>query len=104
MSSRRIALIALALTSAALGGCNRAAEKQEGGKAGGEVLDGSISDAMLPFDTVKSQPPLAPHAEAPGKPKGEADDTASAATSDTPAAADDAPKADAAESQAASVG
>ena len=41
----------------ALAGCggeqNAASEK--GG--GGQVLDGSISDAMLPYDTVRSQPP-----------------------------------------------
>lgn len=28
--------------------------------AGGQVMEGSISDAMLPYDTVRSQPPLAP--------------------------------------------
>lgn len=28
--------------------------------AGGEVLPGSVSDAMLPLDTLRSQPPLAP--------------------------------------------
>ncbi len=32
-------------------------------EAGGEVLPGSVSDAMLPIDTVRSQPPLAPHSE-----------------------------------------
>jgi hypothetical protein len=35
----------------------------------GEVLPGSASDAMLPVDTVRSQPPLAPRVEASeGKP------------------------------------
>ena len=92
--SRSLALIALALTSATLGGCNRVADKQEAAKAGGEVLEGSISDAMLPLDTVKSQPPLAPHAEASGKAKAAAGDTASDAASEAPAA-DTAAKADA---------
>ena len=32
----------------------------------GEVLPGSASDAMLPVDTVRSQPPLAPRIEASG--------------------------------------
>ncbi len=32
-------------------------------QAGGEILPGSASDAMLPLDTVTSQPPLAPRIE-----------------------------------------
>jgi hypothetical protein len=56
----RLALI-LALPLAATG-CNKAAEKKEKDQrtAAGEILPGSISDAMLPYDTIKSQPPLAP--------------------------------------------
>jgi len=35
------------------------APSADGGSASGEVLEGSISDAMLPLDTVQSQsPPL----------------------------------------------
>lgn len=30
--------------------------------AGGQILEGSASDAMLPLDTVRSQAPLAPQA------------------------------------------
>lgn len=92
---RSLALIALVLSAAALGACHRGADKQEGGKAGGEVLEGSISDAMLPLDTVKSQPPLAPQAAASGKGAAQAGDTASAAASEAPAA-DAVAKADAA--------
>jgi hypothetical protein len=33
----------------------------------GEILPGSASDAMLPLDTVRSQPPLAPPEETGGK-------------------------------------
>ena len=33
------------------------AASENGG--GGQVLDGSVSDAMLPYDTVRSQPPYA---------------------------------------------
>lgn len=52
-------LLVLALSLAACGG----AKKQQGaGTAEGEVLPGSASDAMLPLDTVTSQPPLAPKA------------------------------------------
>ncbi|MFM5917029.1 MAG: hypothetical protein ACKOOL_05785 [Novosphingobium sp.] len=47
-----------------LGGCKGDAKKDAGaGKAQGEVLPGSASDAMLPLDTVKSQAPLAPKSE-----------------------------------------
>jgi hypothetical protein len=59
----RIVLLALAL-----GACNQTAPKQTGGTAGGEILPGSASDAMLPLDTVRSQPPLAPRVEGSGRP------------------------------------
>lgn len=49
----------------------------DGKTAGGEILPGSTSDAMLPLDTVRSQPPLAPRTEAASKPgKGKASDSA----------------------------
>ncbi len=62
----RLLALAVALASAgALAGCQ--GEKQAASKgtatAGGEVLPGSVSDAMLPIDAVRSQPPLAPKAE-----------------------------------------
>jgi hypothetical protein len=53
------ALLPLAL--AACGGQDRGDDKRT---AGGEVLPGSVSDAMLPIDSVRSQPPLAPKSEA----------------------------------------
>ena len=37
------------------------------GTAGGQILEGSTSDAMLPLDTVRSQPPLAPKPGESGK-------------------------------------
>ena len=52
--SRFLATIALLALSA----CNKQTDKQV--QAGGEILPGSASDAMLPLDTVTSQPPLAP--------------------------------------------
>lgn len=42
----------------ALPACSKKPETQA--QAGGEILEGSISDAMLPLDTATSQPPLAP--------------------------------------------
>ena len=50
---------AAALACLILGGCERKAA--EGNKATGEVLEGSLSDAMIATDEVRSEPPLAPH-------------------------------------------
>ena len=44
----------------ALAACSGETKKETGGKAGGEILPASVSDAMLPRDTVRSQAPLAP--------------------------------------------
>ena len=60
---RHLALI-LAL-SVAVAGCGKSDEGKQA-VAAGEVLPGSASDAMLPLDTVRSQPPLAPPVEASG--------------------------------------
>ena len=38
--------------------CQEEAPTSDGRSASGEVLEGTISDAMLPIDTVKSEPPL----------------------------------------------
>jgi hypothetical protein len=96
----RIVLLALAL-----GACNQTAPKQAGGTAGGEVLPGSTSDAMLPLDTVRSQPPLAPRVESTGRPaeKGARPAAAARASSapaaETPAAAEPAAEAAAPEGE-----
>ena len=47
----------------ALAACSGETKKETGGKAGGEILPASVSDAMLPRDTVRSQAPLAPKVE-----------------------------------------
>lgn len=50
-------IVALVLALAACGG--DPSPSADGGSASGEVLERSISDAMLPLDTVQSQsPPL----------------------------------------------
>jgi hypothetical protein len=56
---KRAALLALMLCLAA---CEEqaAAPAEQGGAASGEVLVGSISDAMIPLDQLESQAPLAP--------------------------------------------
>jgi hypothetical protein len=57
--NRPAILAALALFAA---GCTdeAAAPSDRGGEAAGEVLGGSISDAMIPLDQLSSQAPLAP--------------------------------------------
>jgi hypothetical protein len=44
---------------AACGGDAPQPESDDARTASGEVLEGTISDAMLPVETLKSQPPLA---------------------------------------------
>ena len=54
MTDKRLFLL---LPLALLAGCNDA--PADGSRAAsGEVLEGTISDAMLPVDTVQSEPPL----------------------------------------------
>lgn len=81
----------LALTVAA---CNGDARKDEGaGKASGEVLPGSASDAMIPLDQVKSQAPLAPKVETGETKKGAETGKDEAADSAEPAEAAEEPAA-----------
>ncbi len=56
---KRAAILSLALVAA---GCSEdaAAPTEQGEAAAGEVLAGSISDAMVPLDQLQSQGPLAP--------------------------------------------
>lgn len=72
-------LLCLAVTLA-LGACDKPAEKTTGGTAGGEILPGSTSDAMLPLDSLRSQPPLAPQTAASGKPSSAAKGAKAAAS------------------------
>jgi hypothetical protein len=56
---RALFLAALCLGLAACGDPS-AAPAEQGAAASGEVLAGSISDAMIPLDQLSSQAPLAP--------------------------------------------
>ena len=57
-----IRLAPLAVLALTLAACEdkAAPAAQQGNAASGEVLAGSISDAMIPLDQVTSQAPLAP--------------------------------------------
>lgn len=93
--------ICLALSASALvmlGGCGTEQKKDKtAGTAGGEILPGSTSDAMLPLDTVRSQPPLAPKAEGSGKAGDKAGDDATEPATDAAPDAAAAPEEPAAE-------
>jgi hypothetical protein len=81
---RNLPILVLALALAACG----SDKKDEGaGKAEGQILSGSASDAMLPLDTVRSQAPLAPKAAAAGQDAKEAEATATDAADVATAAA-----------------
>lgn len=71
--TRKALLLSLALPLA-LAGCKGSDKPAQDAKAMGEVLPGSASDAMIPYDTLRSQPPLAPPTESgtPGARKGQA--------------------------------
>ena len=85
-SIARAALLPVAAVLA-LAACQQDTTKDAGAarKAQGEILEGSISDAMLPHDTVRSQPPLVPRADT--TPKGEGGSGEKAADAASPAAA-----------------
>ena len=83
----------LALAPLVLAACGEEAPQGEAQGASGEVLQGSISDAMLPVDSVRSEPPLAdPEA---------AEEVREAIAADRPATADSGQEADADEDPAA---
>ncbi|PLK23592.1 hypothetical protein C0V72_08720 [Porphyrobacter sp. TH134] len=58
---------ALLVLTLCLAACEEqaAAPAAQGGAASGEVLEGSISDAMIPLDQLESQAPLAPRQAVP---------------------------------------
>jgi len=87
--SARPASLLLAPLLLALTGCGLGDDSSGKDAAAGQVLPGTISDAMVPLDTVRSQPPLAPP---PGqaKPAGDASDAADAEGDPADAAAGDA--------------
>lgn len=80
--------LALPLALLALTGCGGEKAPETKGSSFGEVLPGSASDAMLPYDTATSSPPLAPYQ---GTAPGEASEPGTTSRAD-PAASDDAPE------------
>ena len=62
---KRALLLALPLALAACDQQAADAPAEQGGAASGEVLPGSISDAMIPLEQLESQAPLAPRQAVP---------------------------------------
>lgn len=94
MPALRLALILIAPLALVACGSGTSDKKQKDRRtAVGEILPGSVSDAMLPYDTVRSQPPLAPResGRAGGKAGEAAEAEAEAAASDAPAASAEGP-------------
>lgn len=82
-------LIALALLALPLAACK---DKPKQATASGEILPGSVSDAMLPEDRLTSQPPLDPGAQRTGtrgadQPEATGTAEATAAAAEPPATA-----------------
>ena len=61
MITRPRLLLALSLAGLTLlSACHRGGKSDDQRTAAGQVFSGSISDAMLPYDTLHSKPVLAP--------------------------------------------
>jgi hypothetical protein len=84
MSLKQPALIVALGALLALSACHGRDTQRS---AAGEVLSGSVSDAMLPLDATTSQPPHLLAARGPDAAEGAASDAASAADSAASAAA-----------------
>ena len=87
MTCRNALLLSLVLGLAACKGSDKPAQDA---RAVGEVLPGSASDAMIPLDTVRSQPPLAPPPTSSARGAGKAGEE-DADAAETEAGTEDAP-------------
>jgi hypothetical protein len=63
MSGMRVVILGLALAVAGCGG-KKAPKAEDQRTASGQILPGTISDAMIAYDALSSTPPMAPRAAA----------------------------------------
>ena len=77
-------LVLTLVTGLTLGGCDKQAADPNA-QAGGEILPRSVTDEMPPYDTVRSQPPLANPTAATGGGAGRGGAEASASEASVPA-------------------
>ena len=93
---RRNRLALCLLAPGALSACGADPAPQETGTAPSEaLLERSVSDEMLPYDTLRSQPPLARPSPAPGQETGAGAGSGPATEDSTTPEAEPAPAADA---------
>lgn len=86
-NTSKLALLVAASAFLALGACKQEESPSQKAAAGAKILPRSVSDDMLPYDTVRSQSPLAEPAAAAAPSNRPARGTASeAATPDDTAA------------------
>lgn len=90
---KRLTIPLMAATALLLSACSSEDEgtartSEQGGKAAGEVLGGTISDDMIALEQLRSQAPLAPRQASEG---GSGSDRAAEATNDEAEAAPAAP-------------
>ncbi|MFN4136538.1 MAG: hypothetical protein ACK4G2_12880 [Novosphingobium sp.] len=83
--TRRSAFTVMCSVALLVGGCGKQPDDARTVAEGGEVLPGSISDAMIDLDTSTAVPPMAPAKPAPAK-KASATPGEAAAAADAPAA------------------
>lgn len=85
-------LVAVFMPVLLLGACGKSSSPQAGPTASGEILPGTVSDAMLDTDRSQALAPLAPAAHsAAARPDASTAADASEAANEAPAAAEAAP-------------
>lgn len=85
--TRKLAILPITLMLASCGWFDQAPESEEAAGVQGDVLEGSISDEMIPVDELRSQSPRA--APEPGETGGAGSDPSRAEEGDDEGAASD---------------
>ncbi|MDP9055841.1 MAG: hypothetical protein M3N34_00710 [Pseudomonadota bacterium] len=87
MTQGQLRILASVAMAAMLGGCHHDEKASGHGTVTGQILPGSVSDAMLPYDSVKSKAPLAPEETVSPSASGTSDNPSDKADESAPAAA-----------------
>lgn len=87
-TTAKLPLLVVASAFLVLGACKQEESPSQKAAAGAKILPRSVGDDMLPYDTARSQSPLAEPAVATGPSRGSARGTASEAATPDDTAAD----------------